>query len=112
MFKFNKPPCIYWNNKIKTEYLQRFILIHSIIYYILNDSIITDKEYDSVSRQLLQYAKKLNTEYKTTKYYYVFKEFDGSTGFDLYDNLNSKDKQILLEQANYLLRRGEKKNGN
>ena len=100
---FNKAPCIYWSNKLKCDYLQRQILVHSIIYYELNNSVITDKQYDSLTKQLLEL--KLETEnYNKTEYYYVFKEFTGETGFYLYSSLNKKDQEYLLHIAHRVLK--------
>ena len=100
---FNKAPVIYWSNKLKCNYLQRYIIIHSIIYYELNNSVISDKQFDDVSKQLIKLSKQTNN-YSETEYYYVFKNFTGETGFYLYDNLRKEDKKYLLHIAKYILK--------
>ena len=107
---FNKMPCIYWDDITKCNYLQRQIIIHSIIYYELNDNVISDKDFDTICKQLIKIQKgMLENEYKKTEYYYVFKEFTGETGFYLYGKLNKKDKEYLLNIARrvILLKKGK-----
>jgi len=90
--KFDSIPSIYWSTKTKIEYLQRRIIIASIQYYELNKTVIEDYKYDSISQQLVELINESPKEFKKTKYYYCFKEFDGSTGFDLPGKLNRKNK--------------------
>ena len=100
--QFNSGSSIYWSNKLKCEFLQRYIIIHSIIYYELNKNIISDKQFDIVSKQLLKLQRKTEN-YNKTQYYYVFKDFDGNTGFYIWDRLNKKDKEYLKLLANNIL---------
>lgn len=100
---FNKSPCIYWSNKEKCNYLQRYILIHSIIYYLLNSSTISDKKFDTVCKQLVNLSK-TTENYSKTEYYSVFKGFTGETGFDLYYKLNKQDQKYLLGIAAHVLK--------
>lgn len=101
---FDKMPCVYWSDKMKVEWLQRFILLHSIIYYKLNDSCISDKDFDIISKQYIKMSKNLNqNELEGTMYYYCMYDFDGNTGFDIIENLNEKDYGRLLQMANYIL---------
>ena len=100
--EFNKPPFIYWSDIQKCNYLQRYIILHSIIYYILNSSVITDKKFDTVSKQLVKLSKTIEN-YNKTEYYSVFKSFTGVTGFDLYYNLPVKQQNYLLGIAKNIL---------
>ena len=87
-----------WTTKTKIEYLQRKIILNSIAYYELNTNKLTDKQYDELSRQLVT----MQTDYPNimnTQYGYVFYDFDGSTGFDLYHRLNACDKEYLYNIA-------------
>ncbi len=43
-------------------------------------------------------------EYEKSQYFYCMKDFDGSTGFDLYDRLNNHDKQYLQQIANTVIK--------
>lgn len=98
-------PCIYWSEETKISYLQRRVIVYSIMYYEFNTSCVTDFQYDAVVRQLAKMQKE--TDEKTlrlTTYYYVFYDFDGSTGFYLYSRLNNKDKKVLKEIANEVLK--------
>ena len=98
--KFRNP---YWSPKTKLQLLERWILIHSIIYYRLNTSIVSDVMYDNNCNQLVKGIKKFPEAFKQTKYYYAFKGFTGETGFDLYSKLNTEDREKLEQQAEYLV---------
>lgn len=101
---FDKMPMRYWDVKTKIEYLQRRIIVYSIAYYELNNNIVSDKYYDEVSKQLVVLQNENKSVVKETMYGYVFHDFDGSTGFDLYDKLNKKDKEYLMEITQMVLR--------
>lgn len=105
MVNFDRMPCIYWSDATKIGYLQRYIIIHSIIYYELNNSVISDKEFDSAARQLVKMQKQSeHCSLKDTMYYYCMYDFDGSTGFYLYDRLIPFDKQYLMQIAKHVLK--------
>lgn len=93
---FNKMPIRYWDDKTKIEYIQRRIIVYSIAYYELSMNIVSDKYYDELSKQLVVLQNENKEIVKDTRYGYVFYDFDGSTGFDLYHRLNSKDKEYLM----------------
>lgn len=95
-----------WTLLEKVNFLQRKIIINSIAYYVLDSSVLTDREYDELSRQLVDLQKEVDI--KDTQYGYVLDKFDGSTGFDLYDNLNEHDKEYLLKIAKIGLGTNEK----
>ena len=110
VINFEKAPCIYWSSKLKCEYLQRQIIVHSIIYYELNDNVISDKDFDTLCKMLIKIQKEITKkEYSKTEYYYVFKNFTGETGFYLYDGLNKHDKEYLMNIAKrvIMLRKGK-----
>lgn len=62
---------------------RRQILVHSYIYYQLNDNIIEDNIYDKWSKELIELQNNYPELAATIPYHEEFKEFDGSTGFDL-----------------------------
>lgn len=99
--KFTNP---YWSNKLRISSLQRWVIVQSIIYYELSGSIVTDKVFDENARQLVQMQKDFPNEAKESEYWYLFYDFDGTTGFDLYGRLKQKDKQYLMQQAKHALR--------
>ena len=90
-----------WGLKVRINFLQRKIILNSIIYYELDENLISDREYDELCKQLVE----LHREYgdiSDTEYGYAYYDFDGSTGFDLYHRLNEKDRRRLLGVA-YLM---------
>lgn len=67
--------------KIKQRRLQ--MLVHSYIYYELDDNIIPDSKWSKWAMELVDLQKKYPKESKNVQYYDAFKDFDGSSGFDL-----------------------------
>lgn len=93
---FNKMPCIYWDDVTKIEYLQRRIIVYSIMYYQLDESCISDKAYDAISKQLVHLQSSVDEPtLQQTAYYYAMYDFDGSTGFDIPSRLTEKDRKYL-----------------
>ena len=88
-------------NLERCSVLQRKILIHSILYYELNKTILSDAEFDKMCRKLL-IGIKHTKNYHRSDYYYVFYDFDGSTGFDLYHRLEDDDKEYLMHIAEHV----------
>ena len=100
MIDSSKCPCIHWSNVTKISYLQRRIIVYSIMYYEYDKSCITDAEYDSISHQLVALQKKVTKEeFRKTTYYYAMYDFDGSTGFDIPSRLTKKDREYLTQLA-------------
>lgn len=93
-----------WDKKTCIDFLQRKIIVLSIIYYELSQNVVDDSVFDSYCRQLVQ----LHSEYgdiSSTQYGYAFgDDFDGSTGFYLYDALTPKDQDYLMLIARCVLR--------
>lgn len=88
----------------RIDFLQRFIIVHSYIYYELNNNVISDKYYDEKAKELT----KLKTEYpelwKQSMYYEQFGDnYNGATGFTLYHDLNDHQKEIIRAIAKSLL---------
>lgn len=105
MVDFNKAPCIYWPDSAKISYLQRRVIIYSIMYYELDNSCISDKEYDKISNQLVKLQNRgKNGPLKESQYYYCMYDFDGTTGFDIYSKLTDKDREYLTHLARVILR--------
>lgn len=86
-----------WDKITCINFLQRKIIINAILYYELNTSSLSDKEYDELSQQLVELQK--NIDIQQTQYGYVMYDFDGTTGFDLYSRLNEHDKKYLMSIA-------------
>ncbi|MDF3555545.1 hypothetical protein LAV92_28190 [Bacillus cereus] len=62
---------------------QRQILVHSFLYYQLNENIISDSDFDKWSKELYEAMKENPDVAKRSVYYKDFLEFDGSSGYDL-----------------------------
>jgi hypothetical protein len=90
-------------NLEKCSFLQRKIIINSIIYYELNDNVISDKQFDKMCKKLLR-GIQFTKNYQRSDYFYVFYDFDGSTGFHLYHRLEDDDKEYLMQLAKHVLK--------
>lgn len=97
---FNTCPAMYWSDSTKLSYLQRRIIVHSILYYERDSSVISDKQFDVLCQQLVQMQKEADfAEFRKSTYYYAMHDFDGSTGFHLPSRLNKKDRTWLGQIA-------------
>ena len=97
---FSKAPCIYWSDATKISYLQRRIIVWSIMYYEHNESCVSDLVYDAVSYQLVELQNSVSKEQvRASTYYYAMHDFDGSTGFDIPSRLTKYDREYLTHIA-------------
>lgn len=69
----------------------------------MDTSVVEDKVFDANARQLVQMQAEHPDEAEETQYWYVFFDFDGSTGFDLFHRLNKHDKHYLTQIAQHVL---------
>ena len=104
MVNFETGCWVYLSDIEKISCLQRRIIIHSILYYELDSSVIPDKQFDEEARQLVQLQKKNKKDLNKSEYYYCMKDFDGSTGFDLFGRLKEYDRIYLTHLAKYILK--------
>lgn len=88
--QFNNP---YLENVERIELLQRWLIVHSIIYYEMDKNVVSDIMFDNNCRQLIEMKNKYKKSYKNSFYYPIMKDFDGSTGFHLSDGLKKWDKK-------------------
>lgn len=95
-----------WSLKDKVEFLQRKIIINSILYYYRDTNFISDNQFDEVSAYLVNLQSQIDIE--ETMYGYIFYDFDGTTGFHLYDRLTEKDKNYLDMIVDHILVPGKK----
>lgn len=54
---------------------ERQILVHSYIYYNLNDNILEDHQYDAIARDLAKLIREYPEEFLRSKYYNIFINF-------------------------------------
>ena len=88
----------YWEEKTKIELLQKWIIIHSIIYYQLDEMVAPDWLFDENCKQLTKFIIAHPEAFISSKYYKYFKNWNGSTGFDLFSKLepdHQSDFKIL-----------------
>ena len=88
--------------KIQQRRLQ--ILIHSCIYYKYNENIISDAKWNEWANELVQLQKEYPAQSMKADKYDIFKDFDGSTGFDL-----PLDDKWVISKAEELLSYKESK---
>lgn len=74
---------LYISSVSKFNMLEDWILIHSILYYDYNVNIVSDYIYDNNMKQLYRMIQEYPKSFKKSKLYKTYKEFAGSTGYDL-----------------------------
>lgn len=100
MIDFSKCPCIYWSDAAKISYLQRRIIVYSIMYYEHDESCVPDYVYDGISKQLVKLQNEASQEeFRKSTYYYAMHDFDGSTGFHIPSRLTKYDYKYLSHIA-------------
>lgn len=67
-----------WMNRRQNQ-----LLVHSFLYYQLDKNIISDYTFDLWSSELAKAMKDYPSLAERTFHYKFFKNFDGSSGFDL-----------------------------
>lgn len=88
------------------DFLQRFIIVHSYIYYELNSNIIRDQQYDKKAKELVEYKNNYPDLWKSSEYYKQFgDDYNGATGFTLYHDLDEHQKEIIRAISHSVLRR-------
>lgn len=103
--KFENP---YWSESEKAALLERWILVHSYLYYENDTQVVSDNVFDSNCHQYLKIVSGLSGH--QSQWSGTFKDFDGSTGFDLYSKL-SKEQKVKIKKDAEMLLKGSKQNG-
>lgn len=107
------PECLYWSEQERISNLQRMVMVHSIIYYNMNQSVIEDESFDRIARDL--YNRQLAADddvLRKTTYYYAFNDFNPASGYYLPSRLIKEDKEHLTTIANQVLYLVSKENAN
>lgn len=87
--------------KEKIKQRRRQMLVHSYIYYELDDNIVSDAQWAKWAKELEQLQKDYPKESAEVEEYEQFKDWDGSSGAFLKFGENIKTvAKILLEQKN------------
>lgn len=77
---------------------ERQILVHSCIYYVYNDNIISDETWSKWAKELEDLIRTYPEIFEQTELKEDFRDFDHSTGF----NLNMRQPWVM-STAEYLL---------
>lgn len=78
--------------------------MHSYLYYEADKSVISDKDYDAKARELVSYKNAYPELWKNSEYYKQFgDQYNGATGFTLYQDLNDKQQEIIRAIARSIL---------
>lgn len=92
------------SNQEYINFLQRGIIVHSYLYYELDNSIISDQEFDKKSRELVVLKNTYPDLWKASEYYHIFSdEYTGATGFHLYHGLSKSQQEKIRAIADILL---------
>ena len=85
----------------KIRQRRRQMLVHSYIYYELNQNIVSDHQWSEWAKELQELQQKYPKESAEVEEYDQFKDWDGSSGAILKFGENIKTvAKILLEQKN------------
>lgn len=98
----------HWDNLTRINYLQRKIILCSIAYYEFDESPISDYDYDQLSKDLVVLMKECENV-SDSRYWYVYYDFDGSTGYHLYNRLTEEDRDYLSTIASGALKNKKNK---
>lgn len=87
------------------NYLQRYIILHSYIYYERNTNVVSDREYDLKAKELVRLRIRNPLAWRQSDYYKQFgDDYTGVTGFTLYYDLTPKQQKVIQGLANMILR--------
>ena len=67
----------------KVKQRRRQLIVHSYIYYCLDENIISDRKWSEWAQELVELQQKYPKESAEVEYWNIFRDFDGSTGFHL-----------------------------
>ena len=89
-----------WDELTCINYLQRWVLVQSILYYEFDKNAVSDFVYDKNAHQLADMMQKC-ANVQDSRYYYAFYDFEGSTGCHLKNRLNDADRDLIMSIVNY-----------
>ena len=87
-----------WDELTCINHLQRKIILLSIAYYEFDYSPISDSDYDELAQELARRMRACENV-EESRYWYAFKDYDGSTGYFLYSRLTAEDRLYLRNIA-------------
>ena len=93
-----------WDMTTKISYLQRRVIVCCIAYYKLDETVISDTDYNELAKQLVEYQTKYREDAEKSTYWYVMSDFGASTGFDIYNRLTEHDQEYLTLIASHVIK--------
>lgn len=80
----------------RMELLEHWIIVMGYIYYELNDNLASDFKYDANANQLFDLIKQYPEEYKKTKYYNFFTNFEPgcTSSFEIIRRIEREDRDL------------------
>lgn len=97
---------LYTSELNKINLLERWIVIHSILYYKKNVNVVPDEVYDRNMAMLDFMSKNFSRFFKESRFYKTFENFDPSTGYDIPDRckaLQPKLYEKMCEESELLI---------
>ncbi len=82
--------------KAKIEQRRRQIMVHSYIYYEMDDSVVSDEQWSQWAKELIWLTQEFPDIAKECVYNKEFDGFEGSTGFDFNYPENIKNRAAKL----------------
>ena len=82
----------------KISQRRRQILVHSYIYYEMDDSIVSDAQWSQWAKELVWLQQEFSDIAKDAPYSKEFDGFDASTGFDFKydDRIKTRAEQLVF----------------
>ena len=91
------------NDAVFAKILQRRrqILVHSYIYYEMDDSIVSDAQWSQWAKELVWLSQEFPDIAKEVPYSKEFEGFDASTGFDFKydDGIKNRAAQLIAHKG-------------
>lgn len=104
--QFSNP---YLKGHEKLDLLARWIITHSMLYYEYDESLVPDAKFDSNAQQFLKLAKEVaEEERRQSRWLYVMRDFDGSTGYNLPKKLTNEHKGLIKRDIKNLLKQNKR----
>lgn len=86
------------------DYLCRYLIIHSIIYYDLDSNVISDQLYNKKSKELEKLVQTHRNSLEECYYKDCLIDFTSATGFDLKYKLTQEHREYLERKASWILK--------
>lgn len=76
--------------------MERWILVHSYVYYQLNENIPTDFDYDMTVNQLFELMADDPEAFHRSRYYHIFENYEPgcTSGFELLEKVKRSDEML------------------